>query len=270
MYKLIAIDMDGTLLNSDHALTQRVINAVSAATEKGVHIVLASGRPTAGMLTTLSELGLTTDEHYMLAYNGSLSLKVASQDVLRSRMLTAQDAVELQQLARQLGVNTHAFCTTNGLITPTHNKYADIEGSTNAVLVTELDYQQLNPQQSIIKVLLTAEPEKIDRLKDKIPQAFIDKYMVVRSAGIFLEFLHKDSGKGAAVQALTEHLGLRREQVICIGDQGNDISMMEYAGVGVAMGNAGDEIKAVANYITTSNDQHGVAHVLEKFILNHR
>jgi Cof subfamily protein (haloacid dehalogenase superfamily) len=268
MYKLVAIDMDGTLLNSDHALTPRLISAVHEATQKGVHVVLASGRPTAGMLLTINELGLTSDDHYMLAYNGSLSLKVASQNVLRSRLLTAQDAVELQQLALQLGVNTHAFCTTNGLITPKHNKYAERESSVNNVPIKVLDYQQLSPQQAIIKVLLTGEPEHLDSVIDEIPKALYERYTIVRSAGIFLEFMHKGSGKGSAVQALTESLGLSREQVICIGDQGNDISMLEYAGLGVAMGNADREVKAIANYTTSDNDQYGVAQVLEKFILN--
>ena len=89
-----------------------------------------------------------------------------------------------------------------------------------------------------------------------------------RSAPFFLEFLNKNSNKGAGVRMVAEYLGLTADQVICMGDAGNDHHMIEYAGLGIAMGNAMEETKALADYVTDTNDNHGVAAAIEKFILN--
>jgi hypothetical protein len=100
-----------------------------------------------------------------------------------------------------------------------------------------------------------------------LPKELYEKYTIVRSAPYFLEFLNKKSNKGEAVKALANHLGIKQEEVMCIGDAPNDLHMIAYAGLGVAMENAFDEVKEVANFITSSNDESGVAKAIEKFVL---
>jgi len=127
MYKLVVLDMDGTLLNSQKEITERVRKAINAAKAIGVKVVLASGRPIDGMLPTLEALGLTTVDDYVLTYNASLILNVASKEVIRSEFLTGQDARDLYHLAVKLGVNTHAYSSKLGLITPKISKYTEHE-----------------------------------------------------------------------------------------------------------------------------------------------
>jgi Cof subfamily protein (haloacid dehalogenase superfamily) len=112
------------------------------------------------------------------------------------------------------------------------------------------------------------DPEILQKAVDNLPQEVYEKYTVVRSAPFFLEFLNKEVNKGVGVEMLAKHLGVKREEVITMGDAGNDLHMIEYAGMGIAMGNAFDEVKEAANYITDSNNEDGVAKAIEKFVLS--
>lgn len=268
MYKLVVLDMDGTLLNSQREITSRVRAAITAAQRQGVHVVLASGRALEGMLSTLKELGLDGDQDYVLTHNASLMMKCACKTVLRSKVLRGKDSVELYELAKKLGVHTHAHTAKQGLITPANNKYSNVEAAINNITVNEVDFETLDPDEEILKVMFIDEQETLTAAIQKLPESLHAKYAIAQSTPNFLEFMHKDSGKGMGVAALAAHLGLTAEQVICVGDAGNDLEMIKYAGLGVAMGNATDQIKAAANYITSSNDADGVAHVFEKFVLH--
>ena len=267
MYKLIALDMDGTLLNSQKELTSRVRSAISSAKEQGIKVVLASGRPFEGMLPTLKELGLDGDEDYALTYNASLILKVACGTIVNQAILKGQDAIELYAMAQKLGVNILAYSLTRGLITPKQNTYTDYEARLNGIEFTEFDFNLLEKDEDILKVMMIDEPDLLSDAINRLPQSLQSKYSMARSLPFFFEFMNIDSNKGKGMEALTAHLGLNPEQIICVGDAANDLEMIKYAGLGVAMENATDEVKAHANYITASNDNDGVAHVFEKYIL---
>ena len=128
--------------------------------------------------------------------------------------------------------------------------------------------EDVSEDTTIVKVMFVDKPEIIEEVMGNIPEEVSDKYTVVRSAPYYLEFLHKSVNKGAGVAALAEKLNIKQEEVICVGDAGNDIHMIKYAGLGVAMGNAFPEVKRVADFITKTNDQDGVAFIINKFILN--
>lgn len=268
MYKLIALDMDGTLLNSEKLLTNRVRQAISQAKQQGIHVVLASGRPFEGMLPTLQALGLDGKDNYALTYNASLILKVACQSIVSSAILKGQDAIDLYQIAKKLGVNILAYSMTRGLITPQPNTYTDYEAKLNDIEFSLFDFDQLDPHEDILKVMMIDEPETLSKAVQALPSDMQNKYSMAQSAPFFYEFMNKNSNKGQGMAALTEHLGLTADQVICVGDAANDLEMIKFAGLGVAMDNAIAEVKAHANYITSSNDQDGVAKVFEKYLLN--
>ncbi len=122
----------------------------------------------------------------------------------------------------------------------------------------------INP---IIKVLMVAEPSKLNAVISALPSTLREEFTVVQSAPFFLEFLNPASHKGAGVAAIAEHLGIQPDEVICMGDAENDHAMLEYAGLGIAMANAMEATKQIADYITESNDDHGVAKAIEKFVL---
>jgi len=268
MYKLIALDIDGTLVNSDKKISNENKVAIAAAREKGVKVVLASGRPTNGMMGALKELNMLTDDDYVLSYNASVIQKVKSETIIHSKILTGQDAKKLAKIAQEIGTYIHAFSHQHGLITPEHNEYTDHESEINEQAITLFDFEQLADDEKILKVMLVAAPEKLTQAVSQLPAQLYHDFCIVQSAPIFLEFLNSNSNKGLGVKALADHLGIPAHQVICMGDAGNDFQMIQYAGLGVAMGNATDDIKAIADHITVSNDEHGVAKVIHKYVLN--
>lgn len=268
MYKLLALDMDGTLLTSRGEISPATREAISQARAMGVTVVLASGRPLEGMLPYLNMLGLNTDADFVLCYNGSLIQKAGNHDVVRSCILTGADARQLQSLSRELGVNIHAFSRRLGLITPKHNHYTEHEATLNGIPLREIDFSTLADDEEILKVMFVDEPAQLSSAIARLEPALHQRYTIVQSAPYFLEFLNPGSNKGIAVEMLANYLGLDASAVICVGDAGNDRHMIEFAGLGVAMGNATEDIKAIADFVTDSNDQDGVAHVIQQFILN--
>lgn len=268
MYKLIALDMDGTLLNEEKIVTERTKKAIKAARDKGVTVVLATGRPIDGVTRYLEELDMYTDNDYVLSYNGGLVLKTKNKEVVCKLGLIGEDVKYLYELSKRLGVNIHAFSEKNGLVTPKNSKYTEVEASINNITVNEINFDNIENDESFIKIMMIDEPEILQRAVDNLPQEVYEKYTVVRSAPFFLEFLNKEVNKGVGVEMLAKHLGVKREEVITMGDAGNDLHMIEYAGMGIAMGNAFDEVKEAANYITDSNNEDGVAKAIEKFVLS--
>jgi Cof subfamily protein (haloacid dehalogenase superfamily) len=268
MYKLIALDMDGTLLRKDKSISDRTLKALAAAREKGVKIVLATGRPVKGIKRYLDYLGLDSDDEYAVTFNGSAVQTGKSGNMLFERFITGSDLFCIYELSLKYGVHIHAFNEKGQLITPVLNKYTDVEAQINGINIHVSDFTTIKPEDKIIKVMLVDEPEKLDVVYKRLPKELFTKFSIMRSAPIFLEFLNPEINKGLGLSVLSRELGIAREEVIAVGDAGNDIDMIKYAGLGVAMGNAFPEVKEIADYVTVTNDEDGVAEVIEKFILN--
>lgn len=267
MYKLIALDMDGTLLREDKTISERTKKAIKAAQEKGVYVVLATGRPVDGVTQCLEELDMLGEDDYALSYNGGLVVKTKSREVISKIALTGSDLHYLHNLSNELGVNIHAFSEIHGLITPKNSKYTEVEANINNIKIGINDFSNIEDDHSIIKVMMIDEPEVLQKAIDSLPKEVYDKYTVVRSTPYFLEFLNKKVNKGTGLELLAKHLGIKQEEVMSFGDAGNDLDMIVYAGMGVAMDNAFPEVKEAANYITDSNENDGVAKAIEKFVL---
>lgn len=266
MYKLIAIDMDGTLLQPDHTISQATKTAILQAQSKGIKIVLASGRPLEGLTRYLEELNMLSEQDYVLGFNGSIVQNTKTKAIIRKNILKGKDLKQLYDISQTLGVNIHAF-STEGCITPKMNKYSELEGSINGIPIITMDYSQIDEQEDIIKIMMIDEPEILDEAIKKLPQDLYNQYKIVKSAPFFLEFLNTNADKAEGVKALAEHLGIYQNEIICIGDAENDLDMIKFAGLGVAMGNAFDEVKQVADYITKTNREDGVAYAIRKFVL---
>lgn len=265
MYKLIAVDMDGTLLREDKTISDKTKDRIKKSVEKGVKIVLASGRPIEGLERYLEELQLVTEDDFVMSFNGSVIQNAKTKAIISKNILKGSDLKALYRLAKQIGVNIHAF-TKQGCVTPIMNEYSQLEGRINGIEVHEVDFNTIDDNEDVIKVMFIDPEPVLAAAIEKIPHHVYEDFTVVRSAPYFLEFLNKASSKGTGVKALAEHLGIKREEIICIGDAGNDLDMIEFAGLGVAMGNAFEEVKAAADYVTLDNESDGVAHVIEKFI----
>ena len=170
MYKLIALDMDGTLLREDGSISARTQQAIADARSSGVHVVLASGRPLVGMERFLQLLALTSHEDYVLSYNGALIQNVGSGKVLSRNMLSGQDARALYQLSQQLGVNIHAFSQQRGLIAPRNSRYTEVERSHNDLTLTLVDFSTLPDDEQILKIMMVDEPELLANAMHHLPE----------------------------------------------------------------------------------------------------
>lgn len=266
MYKLIALDMDGTLLNEDKVISKRTKEAIRELKNKGKKVVLATGRPIHGVKRYVKELDLFDHDDYIVTFNGALVQSTTTDEVLLNHPLSLEAYHELYKLSKELSVHIHALTDTS-VITPKDNPYTQIEAQINQIPLIEQSVDSVSADTLIVKVMFVDEANHLDQIEKILPNWVREKYTVVRSAKIFLEFLNPLVDKGVGVKAIATKLGLSHKNVICVGDAGNDLAMLQYADLGVAMGNASEELKGIANYITHSNNEDGVAHVIEKFML---
>lgn len=266
--KLIAIDMDGTLLLPDHTISPAVKEAIAAARERGVNVVLTTGRPYAGVENYLRELHMNQPGDYCITYNGALVQKAADGSAVAQTPLSYDDYRYLEQLSRDVGSHFHALDRTT-LYTANRDisRYTVHESFVATIPLVFCEAEKMDPNMTFLKVMMIDEPEILDKAITRIPQEVKEKYTVLKSAPYFLEILDKRVTKGTGVKSLAEALNIKPEEVMAIGDQENDIAMLEYAGVGVAMENAIGSVKEVANFVTKTNLEDGVAYAIEKFVL---
>lgn len=269
MYKLIALDMDGTVLKEDKTISHENYKAIQEAKANGIKVVLATGRPVKGIENYLKELNLDEKGDYAVTFNGAMVQDTESGDILANNIMSLDDLHYLNDLSNKLGVHIHAL-TPNNVITSNKDisDYTVLESYMNQIHLDYVDFNNLSEDTKIVKVMLIDHEEILEEAIKKLPKELYENYTVVRSAPYFLEILNKKANKGSGVELLAKKLGISKNEVICIGDAGNDIHMIEYAGLGVAMGNAFPEIKKIANYVTKTNEEHGVAHVINKFVLD--
>lgn len=267
--KLIAIDIDGTLLNSHHHLTDEVKIALKKAEEKGVKVVLCTGRPLTGVQDLIEELDLYSENDYVVTYNGSLIQKTKTKEIVSKFELSHDDYLAIDGLARKLNIHLHTE-TVDTMYTSNRDisRYTVLESHLVNMPLKYRTQEEMTDELNILKMMMIDEPALLDDAITKIPPAFYEQYTIVKSAPYFLEFLHKEVDKGAAVKLLAAQLGIDASEVMALGDNENDLPMIQFAGVGIAMGNATENVKKAASFITSSNDEHGVAVAIEKFVLN--
>ncbi|SDM84263.1 sugar-phosphatase [Bacillus sp. OK048] len=269
MYKLIAIDIDGTLMNDRKEITKEVNDAIQAAKAKGVKVVICTGRPIVGVQSIIEELKLNDEDDYVITFNGALVQNTYSKDVESQITLTYKNLKELYELSQKIDSPLQFFDTEN-LYTPHReiSRYTVHEAHINQIPIHYRPIDEVPEDMLIPKVMFIDEPERLNTTIANIPESFWEKYTFVKSTPFFLEILDPRVSKGNAVRLLAEKLGIKREEVICIGDGENDLSMVEYAGCGVAMANAESIVKEAAQFHTLSNNENGVAFAIEKLILN--
>lgn len=269
MVKLIAIDLDGTLLDSSHQVSGVTKATLAEAKSHGVKIVLCSGRPIGGMRQYLEQLQLTDAEDYVIAYNGAFTQKTKSGEVITEISLQHDDLKELYNLSLELDTPMQYF-DIETLYTPNKeiSTYTVYEAYLNNIPLEYRPVDEYPSNQIITNIMYVNDPMKITQTLKNIPKHLYEKYAVAQSAPFFMEFTHPEATKGNAVKKLADKLGIKQSEIMAIGDNGNDISMIEYAGYGVAMKNAIPEVKAVAKYDTLTNNEDGVAYAVQKFVLD--
>lgn len=265
MYKLFAMDMDGTLLNSNRTISQRNKDALTEAKTFNSKIVIASGRPVEGLLRYAQELNIVEKDQYMICFNGAV---VYELDPLRIKVCNSLLGSEVKTLARishDFGILAHGFSTTRGLLVEEENPWTDIERTYNEIDQHFTDFSQTPDDEQFYKFMFCGTKEQLDYVEQNIDD-LREKYTVVRSMFCFLEFLNKKSSKGHALAELCKAINLPIDQTVAFGDAQNDEHMLEVAGLGVAMGNAIEDLKEKSNLVTKTNDEDGVAIVIEDIL----
>jgi len=269
-YKMLVTDMDYTLLNKEKRVSDRNREALRRAMEKGVHMVVATGRIYTSARIYAKLLGLDTP---IIASNGAL-IKDASKTIFRG--ILSQDTVrEMLRLCHKYGIYCHFF-TENTIYSEKlinvslryteWNKYMGEEDQVKIRIVDDGEEIIEAAKSEVLKaVVFDDDDEKIQKLRDGIMETGI--VSVSQSMKHNLEVMNKGVTKGNAVRILAQLYGINREEVIAIGDNENDISMIEYAGLGIAMGNAEECLKRAADHDTGDYQEDGVAEAIEKFIL---
>ncbi|HOJ76643.1 MAG TPA: Cof-type HAD-IIB family hydrolase [Bacillota bacterium] len=263
MIKCIAIDLDDTLLKPDLTISEANKEAISIAMSKGVKVLLASGRMYQSMLTYSNELGMNLP---LVAYNGALIKESVTEEVLYHQPVNNLLALEIVTIFREAGIHLNVYLDDQlymDQLTKWGQTYAKFAGVTPNPVG---DVSRLLKANSPHKMLGFAEVEQIDCIMKKLEKKFGNDLDFVKSKPYFVEILAKGVSKGLALKNLTEKWQIRAEEVMAIGNAPNDLEMIEWAGVGVAVGNADDIVKAKADLVVADHNADGVAEAILMYI----
>ncbi len=267
MYKLVVLDIDGTLVNSDKIITEKTKEYIKKATEKGAKIIIASGRTPYGILPLAKEIELEKIGGYILAYNGGMCINCETMEVLYETDIAHTEMPKIYEYAKEHNIPLMTYNKDNLYISTEETKYIELEARLNNLKVIKSDDFVKDITFDFPKTLFTDDGEILAK-HEPIIREMLPHLEVFRSEPFFLEICPPNIHKATGIAKVIEILGIKQEEVIAIGDGFNDVTMIKYAGLGVAMGNAHDDIKAIANHVTLSNDEDGVCKVIEEFILN--
>ncbi|MFA9465253.1 MAG: Cof-type HAD-IIB family hydrolase [Velocimicrobium sp.] len=265
-YEMIVLDLDGTLTNSQKVITPKTKQALMKIQEEGIKVVLASGRPTAGILNLSKELCLDKYEGYILSFNGARIIDVKTKEVIYNKVLPKEMIPDIFDEVKKLKVGILTYEENEIIIGNGMDKYNQLESKVNGIPTREVDDFASYITFPVNKCLLTGHPKKILYAEDVLKEKFGEYLNIYKSEPFFLEIMPKNIDKAYSLSKLLDHIGITRKQMICCGDGYNDLTMIRFAGLGVAMKNAQEDVKREADFITYSNDEDGIAYVIEKFI----
>ena len=267
-YKLLVLDVDGTLLNDERELSKRTLAALLKVQQMGVRIVLASGRPTYGLMPLAKTLELGNYGGFVLSYNGCQIIKAQNGEILFERRINPEMLPYLEKKARKNGFAIFTYHDDTLITDSPDNEYIKNEALLNNLKIIREDEFSTAIDFAPCKCMLVSDKEKaligLEQHWEKRLAGTLDAF---RSEPYFLEVVPCGVNKANTLGALLEHLGVTREEVIAVGDGVCDVTMLQLAGMGVAMGHSQDSVKVCADYVTTSNEEDGVALAVEKLIL---
>ena len=265
--KLIALDLDGTLLTTDKKLTDRTKAVLKAARDRDIKVVLTTGRPLKAMDFFLHELGTDGQEdEYTITFNGGLVQKNTGE-ILDKTVFSIDDVARLYEETEKLGLPLDAI--SEGTVYQIQSDQESLYAKFNPALTfVPVAFEDLSSQMTYSKCVTAFAQEPLDAAIQQISPELFDQYEIFKSRELLLEWSPKNVHKATGLAKLIKHLGIDQSQVMACGDEANDLSMIEWAGLGVAMQNAVPAVKEVANVITPmTNDEEAVAWAIEEYVL---
>lgn len=265
-YELLVLDVDGTLVNTKKEITDKTRDAIIECQENGIKVAIASGRCTEGIRHQAKAIKLDEFGGYILSFNGGRITNFKTGEVIYDIPLPEGMIHELYDYSKQ--ENTGILTYHEGQIVSHSDTdpyiVVDAKGCDIPIWVPEDFHKEVDF--NVNKCILTGDPEHLEKLEKKAAKDYEGKLSVYRSEGFYLEMMPLGVDKAYGISKLIKRLGYRRSQIICCGDGFNDLPMIEYAGLGVAMANASEQVKAKADYIAPSCDEDGLVDVINRFI----
>ena len=268
MYKLIATDLDGTLVTDDKNLTDKTVENVKKALKKNVKIMITSARAFYRLERYIDELDLRKENQYTICFNGAIIVENITGKVLYSKNLDKEEVSELIGLGKQLNVPIMLYSKNANLVEEMPEVIQKNKNSKGMNIKIEnfnkIDFDE--EENYIYKIVFMDKPERIIEIRKNLSKEIIDKYEVTSSVPQYIEFVKNGIKKSKAIKFIMDKCKIKQKEIMAIGDGENDVEMLRFAGLGVAMENANNYVKENADYITTSNNNDGVGKVIEKFI----
>lgn len=262
-YKIIALDLDGTLTNSKKVITPATRKKLMEFQKNGGKIILASGRPTMGIVGHAENLELKKYGGYILAFNGACAIDCKTEKILFQNKFPSEYIPEICSIIKSYPVGINTYEGENIIVGNNLNSYTELEARINSMKIKFVDNFSEYVNFDINKCLLQGEPEYILELEKILSEKYDGKLGVFKSEPFFLELVPKGIDKAASIDRLIKSIGIKTEECIACGDGFNDLSMINYAGLGVAMANAAEPVKQAADFITLSNDDDGIVYLLD-------
>lgn len=260
---VLALDLDGTLTDSKKRISERTKESIDKFIAAGGTVALASGRPTFGVMPVAKILELDKRGGYILSYNGGCFLDCKNNKQLFMKELTHEYLPILEKQAKEFGINLMTYNGDKAYALDIDEQYYMIEININHFIRVKAD--PLTPKITfpIIKCLMTADGDYLAKVEKEMKKYWEGKLNIVRSEPYFLEVTEVGIDKASTITNMVKKLGKSVDNLICCGDGFNDLSMIQAAGIGVAMANAQERVRAAADYITKSNDEDGIVDVVE-------
>ena len=260
---VLALDLDGTLTDSKKRISERTKKSIDKFIAAGGTVALASGRPTFGVMPVAKILELDKKGGYILSYNGGCFLDCKNNKQLFMKELTHEYLPILEKQAKEFGINLMTYNGDKAYALDIDEQYYMIEININHFIRVKAD--PLTPKITfpIIKCLMTADGDYLAKVEKEMKKYWEGKLNIVRSEPYFLEVTEVGIDKASTITNMVKKLGKSVDNLICCGDGFNDLSMIRAAGIGVAMANAQERVRAAADYITKSNDEDGIVDVVE-------
>lgn len=266
-YRLLVLDIDGTVANSHKKISPRTREAVIGLQEQGVCVVLASGRPPAGVYPVAKELKIDRFGNYILAYNGASLIECSTHQHVNKKLLPSYLPSRLLKDALDYGFGLIAY-GDHSLMTGTEtDEYMELESRITGLPIDyREDFSTYTRVHSVNQCLITGNPDDLENLEPVFSRKYCHEAQVFHSEPFYLEVTPKGIDKAYGIKQLLTILGIGYKETVCCGDSFNDVKMLQYAGVGVAMANAPNRVKWIADYVTVNdNDHDGIVEVIERF-----
>lgn len=264
-YKIIFLDIDGTLTNSKKVITDKTRESLLDLQKRGIILAIASGRPGKGVYPSAEALKLAEYGGYILPFNGGQIINCKTKEKVYQNNLTRETVEEAYKLSKKYNVELITYYKDKILSETDDNKYLEIESRINNMEVCKVDNLPAALNEMPVKCLMLGDGDYMEKIEPDIRKHLENNANIFRSEPFFVEVMPKGIDKAAAIEHLIEKIGIRREETMAFGDGYNDISMLSYAGMGIAMRNGCEQTRAIADYVCDSNDDDGIAKAVKLF-----